>query len=167
MNANVKTNIQSDNNIIDINISGIGKKRIRVNGDDNKILLLNTNDNNITVRFTEAYPKLKEWEQSFKELGSLQSNKEEDIDIDALTVYAKKIKETDNKMRESLDYIFNSSISEICDDGGSMYDILDGGVMRWESILTALLGLYSETISKNSEKIMKRMNQHTSKYTKA
>lgn len=162
MNAIVSNQATSQNDIIDINISGIGKKKIRINGDDNKILLLNTNDNNVAVRYTDVYPKLKELENDFKELGELKTETE---DIDSFTAFASKAKEIDSKMRDSLDYIFNSNVSEVCSDGGSMYDFLDGGVMRWETIVTALIGLYTETINKNVEQA-KKVKQLTSKYTK-
>ncbi len=75
MNAIVNSQATSQNDIIDINISGIGKKKIRINGDDSKILLLNTNDNNVAVRYTDVYPKLKELENDFKELGELFSGR--------------------------------------------------------------------------------------------
>lgn len=162
MNAIVSNQATPQNDIIDINISGIGKKKIRINGDDSKILLLNTNDNNVAVRYTDVYPKLKELESDFKELGELKTETE---DIDSFTAFANKARDIDTKMRDSLDYIFNSNVSEVCSDGGSMYDFLDGGIMRWEAILTSLIGLYTETINRNAEQA-KKVKQLTSKYIK-
>lgn len=146
--------------IIDIKINGLGKKRIRINGDDNKIILLNTNDNNIVIRYNEIHPKLEELENDFKELTAIDLKED---DIDGLNAYAIKAKDIDTKMRESLDFIFNSEVAEICSDGGSMYDILDGGTMRWEAILTGLIGLYTDTINKNAEQA-KKLKDLTSKY---
>ena len=77
--------------------------------------------------------------------------------------FSEKAKQIDERMKTSLDYIFNSNVAEVCSDGGSMYDILDGGAMRWESILTALLNLYTETISKNAEQ-MSKVKELTAKY---
>ena len=162
MNAIVSNQATPQNDIIDISINGIGKKKIRINGDDNKILLLNTNDNNVVVRYTDVYPKLKELENDFKELGELKTETE---DIDSFTAFANKARDIDTKMRDSLDYIFNSNVSEVCSDGGSMYDFLDGGIMRWEAILTSLIGLYTETINRNAEQA-KKVKQLTSKYIK-
>ena len=94
MNAIVNSQATSQNDIIDINISGIGKKKIRINGDDSKILLLNTNDNNVAVRYTDVYPKLKELENDFKELGELKTETE---DIDSFTAFANKARDIDTK----------------------------------------------------------------------
>lgn len=151
---------QTSNDIIDINIGGIGRKKIRVNGDDSKILLLNVNDNNVVVRYMDEYPKLKELETDFKELGAISIDS---VDTETFMKFSEKAKQIDEKMKTSLDYIFNSNVAEVCSDGGSMYDILDSGAMRWESILTALLNLYTETISKNAEQ-MSKVKELTAKY---
>lgn len=151
---------QTSNDIIDINIGGIGRKKIRVNGDDSKILLLNVNDNNVVVRYMDEYPKLKELETDFKELGAISIDS---VDIETFMKFSEKAKQIDEKMKTSLDYIFNSNVAEVCNDGGSMYDILDGGAMRWESILTALFDLYTETMSKNAEQ-MSKVKELTVKY---
>lgn len=151
---------QTSNDIIDINIGGIGRKKIRVNGDDSKILLLNVNDNNVVVRYMDEYPKLKELETDFKELGAISIDS---VDIETFMKFSEKAKQIDEKMKTSLDYIFNSNVAEVCNDGGSMYDILDGGAMRWESILTALFDLYTETMSKNAEQ-MSKVKELTAKY---
>ena len=163
MNANINTG-KPQEDIIDIQISGIGKKRIRVNGDDNKILLINTNDNNIVVRYGEELPNLESLSEDFKSMGQIMESGE--VNPEKLKEYSKKAREIDEKMRHSLDTIFNTNVSEVCDDGGSMYDPLDNGEMRWNWILTVLMNLCSKTIQKNYDKFEAKSKQYTDKYTK-
>ena len=150
--------MSSNSNIIDIKIGGIQRKRYRINGDDSKIIELNPSDFNITVRLNEAYPKLAKCESRIVELNASGDNE------DNLESFAKTLSELDNEMRELIDYIFDSQVSDICCDGGSMYDLIDG-YMRYEIIVDNLVKLYEDNISKESKKIQKRIKSHTSKYT--
>lgn len=165
MAALITTNSQQD--VQDINFSAIRKKRFRIDGDDNRILELNTSDLNILTRLKETYPKLLELAQStFKDLPEIDSQSE---DYDFLTDNATgetidKLKEADKKMRELVDYIFNSNVSELCADGGSMYDPIGGG-FRFEHIISVLASLYESEISSEMGKVANRVKKHTSKYT--
>lgn len=150
-------------NLIDINIGGIEKKRFRINGDDNKILELNTSDLNIASRFSEAYPALIECE---KQVTELQESANEDTDeLGSISMFSEKLKSIDTKMKELMDFIFDSNVSEICAGNGSMYDPLDG-YMRYEVIIDKLSDLYTDNLSKEMKKVQSRMKSHTAKYTK-
>lgn len=150
-------------NLIDINIGGIEKKRFRINGDDNKILELNTSDLNIASRFSEAYPALIECE---KQVTELQESANEDTDeLDSISMFSEKLKGIDTKMKELMDFIFDSNVSEICAGNGSMYDPLDG-YMRYEVIIDRLSDLYTDNLGKEMKKVQNRMKTHTAKYTK-
>lgn len=150
-------------NLIDINIGGIEKKRFRINGDDNKILELNTSDLNIASRFSEAYPTLIECE---KQVTELQESANEDTDeLGSISMFSEKLKSIDTKMKELMDFIFDSNVSEICAGNGSMYDPLDG-YMRYEVIIDRLSDLYTDNLGKEMKKVQSRMKTHTAKYTK-
>ena len=150
-------------NLIDINIRGIEKKRFRINGDDNKILELNTSDLNIASRFSEAYPALIECE---KQVTELQESANEDTDeLGSISMFSEKLKSIDTKMKELMDFIFDSNVSEICAGNGSMYDPLDG-YMRYEVIIDRLSDLYTDNLGKEMKKVQNRMKTHTAKYTK-
>jgi hypothetical protein len=150
-------------NLIDINIGGIEKKRFRINGDDNKILELNTSDLNIASRFSEAYPALIECE---KQVTELQESANEDTDeLGSISMFSEKLKGIDTKMKELMDFIFDSNVSEICAGNGSMYDPLDG-YMRYEVIIDRLSDLYTDNLGKEMKKVQNRMKAHTAKYTK-
>lgn len=157
-----------NNNIIDINISGIQRKRYRINGDDSKILELNPTDFNITVRMNDAYPKLTECESRIAELSEVTKdfNKESENESspEDMTKFSEKLSELNSTMCELIDYIFDSNVSELCCDGGSMYDLIDG-YMRYEIIIDNLVKLYENNLSAEAKKIQRRVKKHTAKYT--
>lgn len=157
-----------ENAIIDVDLSGARKKRFRIDGDDSRILELNTSDLNILPRLRETYPKLVETANTaFSKLPEID-NKAEDYDfvsdepttqlIDALT-------SADSAMREMVDYIFDSNVCEVCAPSGSMYDPV-GGQFRFEQIINALAPLYEQDISSGMKQISQRVKKHTSKYTR-
>lgn len=149
------------NNIIDIDLSATRKKKIRVDGDDNRILELDTSDMNIVVRLRDGYEKL---ESLMKEINDLQISDTGDIKTD-ITELGNVVEDIDTKMRNVLDEIFDSNVSEICAPSGSMYDIFNGEY-RFEHILKALTPLYENNIDKEYEKMKKRVQKHTDKYVK-
>lgn len=146
--------------IIDIDLSPIRKKRFRINGDDDRILELNVSDLNIFARLQEAYPKLEE-------LSKLAAEKLPDYDDNSDdTDFVPVLKEIDEKMREQLDFIFNSNISEICAPEGSMYDPFNGK-LRYEHILETISALYENNFNSEVKKMSQRVTKHTAKYTKS
>lgn len=161
-------NVNHNNEVVDINLSGIESKRFRINGDDNKILVLNTADLNILSRLKEAYPKLESLtNEAVKKLpDSLPDFDETEnaLENPAINSLISVLDEIDKNMREQIDYIFNSNVSEICAPDGSMYDPINGK-FRYEHIIDTLSGLYTEDISKGMKKISTRVKKHTDKYT--
>lgn len=154
------------NDVVDISLSAIRKKRIRIDGDDNRIIELNTSDLNILSRLKEAYPKLVSFTQE-------AVNKWPDTDIadrddiydspelnDVITI----LQDIDKKMRDLIDYIFDSKVADICAPFGSMYDPVNGE-FRFEHIINTLSNLYETDLSAEMQKMSTRINKHTSKYT--
>ena len=165
--ASVKKDV---NEIVDINLSAIQKKRFRIDGDNNRILELNTSDLNLLSRLKEAYPKLialanEAFEKWPKEADDAT---QEDVDFmsdPTITTSIEILQNVDSEMRKLLDYIFDSNVSEMCAPSGSMYDPLNGK-LRYEHIVETLAGLYEHDISTEMNKIATRVNKHTDKYHK-
>ncbi len=149
-----------NNNVIDISMKGVGKKKIRINGDDSLILMLNTSDFNVIQRLDESLPKLDNLEAEITKLGE-KSKEESDT-----AKFAAQIKRFDDQMKEIIDYIFDSNVSEVCAGNASMCDFVDGGFMRYEVIISALTTLYGDTIDKQAKAMQNRVKSHTAKYTK-
>ena len=128
-----------------IDLSALRRQRFTIDGDPNRVLELNTTDLTIIQRLSEAYPKLEELEHEVgnvsQGVGSTEDTVKDDIDT-----MATRLSDTDKKMRELLDYIFDSNVSEMCAPSGSMYDPI-GGQLRYEHIITILMGLYENNLA--------------------
>lgn len=158
----VDTPVVTDD-IQDIDLSIIKKKRFRINGDNNRILELNTSDLNIISRLTSAYDRLQGY---MTEVGKVLSELPDDeITQETEKIASEQLAKIDAKMRKELDYIFDAPVSEVCDDGGSMYDPFEGA-FKFEHIIEAVLKLYERNLDKEFNKIRKRVSAKTSKYTK-
>jgi len=154
------TNMQND--IVDINLSAIRKKRFRIDGDDNRILELNTSDLGVLSRIKEAYPKLQELnERAIQDWPNSDADHVGEEDYEAVVNVLKGI---DTEMRQLIDYIFNSNVSEVCAPDGTMYDPIDGQ-FRFEHIINCLVALYENNIDLEVKQISNRVRKYTDKYT--
>lgn len=168
---NVVTMPTTNNDVVDIDLSAIRKKRFRIDGDDNRILELNTSDLGVINRLDEVYPKLKAHESkvakltsSTAELGDLDSDSEEES-MKAIQKTSNALREIDKDMRELIDYIFNANVSATCGCDGSMYDPIDGR-LRYEHIIDKIMPLYETNFANETRKVRERVAKATKKYTK-
>lgn len=146
-----------NDDVIDLSIDTIKKKRFRINGGE--ILELHTSDINIIPRLKEGYNKLLELSHSVAEL---------DIDVasdEGFDQLADELKKLDTEMRKELDKIFDAPVSEICAPVGSIYDIKNGK-FQFEYIIDTLAPLYDKDFTTEFTKMRKNISSHTSKYTK-
>ena len=151
--------------IMDIDLSVTAKKRFRINGDDSKILYLNTSDMLVLDRFRETYPKLAELAQEASDrIGTDAFGDDEELTEDKLNVAADTLKDINDKMCEYMDYVFDADISGTCLDGGSMYDPFDGQ-FRFQHIFNKIFELYADNITKEYQKMSTHIKRHTQKYT--
>ena len=147
----------ASNNIIDIDLSVTRKKRFRIDGDDSRIIELNTSDMTILSRLDECERRLK----ALAESANTDLTGEDDSDVDVVT----RLLATDKEMRDIIDYLFDSPVADICAPDGSMYDPFNGKY-RFEHILETLFTLYEQNISDEIKKMRKNVRKHTDKYTK-
>ena len=146
----------ASNNIIDIDLSVTRKKRFRIDGDDNRVIELNTSDMTILNRLDEADRQLRELaDKANFELADVE---DENRDI------VKELLATDKQMREIIDYLFDAPVSDVCAPDGSMYDPFNGKY-RFEHIMEALFVQYENNIAEEIQKMRKNVQKHTSKYT--
>lgn len=142
----------TDEKVVDITLDIPEKTAFRVNGQNDKLLKLNISDLGIINRVENGYAKLQEEVSKIAELSTDDENLTE------------KMNEIDKVMRDQIDYIFDSNVSEICAADGTMYDPKNG-VLRFEHILDTLLKLYEKNIQDEYKKIKNRVEKHTAKYT--
>ena len=150
--------------IQDLNLSAIKKKKFRINGDSNKILELNTSDLTITSRLSKAYERLTNYMDEVGKILSKLPDDEDDV-AEVEDTINEQLKAIDDKMRKEIDFIFDAPVSKVCADGGSMYDPFDG-MFRFEHIIDALSKLYETNLNSEFSKMKKRVSAKTSKYTK-
>lgn len=158
----VVVNNQITDDIIDVDLSVIKKKKIRINGDDTKILELNISDMGIVSRLNATYPKLMALQDKVSTFGDIDDNMD---DQEAMSIAAMQLTEIDGEMRKLLDELFQSNVSEVCGSDGSMYDPIDG-TFRYEHIITALIKLYETNIEEEFKRMKARIEKHTAKYAK-
>lgn len=164
MSEELTTNIPVEEALPVIDLSATRKQRFRIDGvgDGTSVLELNTSDLATVTRLSEVYPKLQKLDERIAEIGQKAPDgepTEEDIQV-----IGKELKEVDTLMREYIDYIFDSNVSELCAPDGSMYDPF-GGKMRWEHIIEVLSGLYDNSLGTELKKIKARSKKYTQKYT--
>lgn len=149
--------------ILDIDLSATNRVKVRVDGDDNRIIMLDISDMTIANRLGNTYKEL----QSLMDKVS-DAVKEQDISDataeEKLLALTDKLTEIDAEMRSKIDYLFDANVSEVCAPTGSMYDVYNG-MFRFEHIIDTLTKLYEDNINSEYKKMKARMSKHTSKYT--
>ena len=159
-----------DNNVQDIDLSVTRKKTFRIDGDDSRILALNTSDMGIFARLKEKYPKLRKLsQQAAVSLEDVEAKEDQDVtdedtSIPALDALA-KLSDIDKQMRQELDYIFDAPVSEVCAPEGTLYDPFNGK-LRFEHIIDVLTGLYENNLNAEFNAMVANVQKHTSKYIK-
>lgn len=138
--------------VVDISLEGIQKTKFRINGRNDCIIELNLSDLGITVRLEKGLKKLQE------EMSNISSIPDDDEQL------SEKLLEADKHMRDYIDFIFDSPVSDILVKSGTMYDPINGE-FRYEHIIDGLTKLYTDNINREYKKINMRIKKHTDKYT--
>ena len=148
------------------NISLSHKKSFSIDGDINRIIQIDTSDLNVTVRLEEVYPELLNLaiEATDKLAGVKKPEEDEEEEKSPLADYSTILKDIDKKMREKVDYIFDSAVSDTCLPTGNMYSIVCGE-FNFERVVDALITLYAEDIATEFKQMQSRVKKHTEKYT--
>ena len=143
----------------DIVFNTTPKKKFRIDGDNNRILELDVNDLSIFSRLESFYEKLQ------KKADKASKKLEEVSEEGSLSDATKVLQDIDKEMRELVDELFNSNVSEVCVPNGTMYSLYNGE-FRFEHIIDKLASLYENNLSEEYKKVKNRINKHTQKYTK-
>ena len=145
---------------IDIDLSVTRRKVFRINGDNSKLIYLNTSDLGIFSRLNEEYPKLKQLSLDAQNILVADEESEEKV-IETLA----KLKDIDVELRKGVDYIFDEKVCDVCAPYGTLYDPFNGK-FRFEHIIEVLTGLYEGNLTAEFKKMSSRINNRTRKYTK-
>ena len=168
-NTNLENNVEEEVKVVkiasnkpvdfDIDLSATRKKRIRIDGDDNRIIELNTADMDIIQRLNNLTSHMSE-------LGTKFANTKFDDDLnenESTAEFEKALDELDAEMRGLIDELFQSKVADICAPDGTMWDMFNG-YFRYEIIIEQLINLYGENIQNESKRVMERLHKYTDKY---
>lgn len=153
----------NNSNVINLDMSDSARSKIWINGDSNKVIELNLSDMGILTRLNDAYPKLDDLMAEVRDFASAEITEEDNAEV--LNDLSVKFKSINQKMKDLVNYVFDYNVCDVCCDGGSMYDVVNGQY-RFEYIIDKLSGLYESTINEEYKRMQLRMEKHTNKYTK-
>lgn len=152
-----------DQEITDVNLGFVEKKKFRIGGDNRRILELNVSDLNILSRLKVGYSKLNTlFEEAQKKITEIPDDLSKEELIGEL---ADRLSAIDKDMRETIDFIFDTNASEVCAPSGNMYDPVDGQ-LRYMRVLDTLTGLYTNGLHAEFDKMKNRVEKRAEKYTK-
>lgn len=158
-----KKNNNDNKNVIKLDMSEAARTKIWVNGDCTRVIALNLTDLNVMTRAKDSMKKLDELQDEANKLAS--NEVPDDVEDAVFDDLIETFRGIDKKMREIVDYIFDFPVCEVCCDGGSMYDPINGQY-RYEYIIEKLIKLYDESWERETKIAKDRMKSHTAKYTK-
>lgn len=146
--------------VIDIDLTPIKRKKFRLNGDNRLIIELNISDMGIVSRISEATPRLNKLQEKAIAIGQ-NAAKEDDTDK-ALKSFAKDLAEINQEMCELIDFIFDGDVSSKCTDGGTMYDLLEGQ-FRYDYVIEKFMNMYADNIKLEYKKLRDKINKYAKK----
>lgn len=118
-----------------------GLKRLAINGDENRVIVVNPTDVGIVKRYREKFPEIEK-------LSAETENSEEIADV------------LDKKVREFIDYIIGSPVSETVFGKTNCLSIA-GGQTVFENFLTAYMEYMKPEIKAEYERSRKRVEKYT------
>lgn len=153
----------TEDNVTDVDLGFVEKRKFRIAGDFNRMLELNVSDLNIASRLNTGYPKLKALlTEAQTKITSIPDDLEDEKMLEELS---KALSDIDGKMRDIIDYIFDTNASAVCAPSGNMFDPV-GGQWRFERILDVLIKHYTNGLDAEFTKLKNRVETKTTKYTK-
>lgn len=132
-----------------------GIKEFAINDDESKVLKINTADIQIAQRMKKSE---KELNQIAEECLKIDENMSVDDSIDLLDKYDKKVKTT-------LDYIFNTNVSEVVFGNMNCLSICDGKPV-FQNFLEAIMPEIETDIQKETKKSEANIKKYTSQVRK-
>ena len=151
--------METTNKTFDFDLSLSQKKRIRIDGDDSRVIELNVSDMGIIERFNQLSDKMSKLSTEYVDV-KFDENLDEKQETEEVI---NRIKIIDSKMREIVDDLFQSKVSDVCVPDGTMFDMFNG-IFMYEILIERLLTLYTDNIEKETKKTLNRMRKYTDKY---
>lgn len=157
-----------DNNI---NLGVSTKKKFTVDGDRDRVIELDVHDIALVNRLSDSFKLMDdlkaEWEklESIDPQDALDKETDDDSTLAEVTDFTEQFSVIENKMRDIIDFIFDSpGLCQTVLANSSIFSPVNGKY-KFEQIIDVLTGLYEDNIDKEVKKLNKRtVEEKTSKY---
>lgn len=128
-----------------------GVKQYSINGDENAVISIRTNDYAILDRIKKALKNTEQISQEYK-------GKQVNSDDDANEIFVS----ADKKIREQINYIFNADVCSKAFGQANCLSPCDDGNVLFENFLNAIVPLIRSNISAAQKEQNKRIEKYTS-----
>lgn len=132
-----------------------GREAIMINGDPERVIYVQASDFNIKLRARQAQKNIH---ALLEELDKANPENEE--------AFADILEDIDKKVREQINFIFNSDVSQPVFGACSPLMSLKNGKSYVEAFLDAILPELEKIAKKAAQASEKRINKHAGKYAK-
>ena len=132
-----------------------GREAIMINGDPNRVIYVQASDFNIKIRARQAQKNIRDL---LGELDKVNPENEE--------AFADILEDIDKKVREQINFIFNSDVSQPVFGACSPLMSLKNGMSYIEAFLDAILPELEKIAEKAAKASEKRINKHAGTYAK-
>ena len=153
-------NSAATSDVQDVDLGFVEKKKFRIAGDFSRMIELNVSDLNIFSRYKTTAPKLDALLHDAQEKIKETVSEDEGVDLDKI---ADALDDIDKQMRELVDYLFDSPVSQACAPSGNMFDPVDGDY-RFNRIINKLADLYTTGLAAQIKEFDDKTSKHTKKY---
>lgn len=128
-----------------------GYKEFSINGDESRIIRFNPKDFGILTRMESALSDFSDLEKILKE------SKEDN--------FADTFKDAESKIRNKINFIFNSDVYDIIFNHQSPLALV-GGEFLFMRVINAIIPVIEKEMKKEQKESEKRMSKYTEKYHK-
>lgn len=126
-----------------------GFKEFTINGDENRIVRFNPSDFGILDRVENTVAAFEEIERALKE-----SNQDSIAEV---------LNEIDKKIKQQINYIFNSDIADIIFNGQSPMSLVKGEFL-FMRVIEAIVPIIKKAVEKEQRESEKRISKYMEAY---
>lgn len=148
---------------------GLGnKKRFSVNGDLNTVIEFDPSDLGVANRLSKSLSLLSQTSEKWEELNKTvdAANEADNIDsaMESMKEFSKQFDELEGKIRETIDFVFDSEIADKLLGNSSAFSPVNGK-FKYEHIIESVLKCYEQQVQDEAPKFNKRkITKYTNKY---
>jgi len=139
-----------------------GKKRFTINNDPNRVIEFQPSDINLYSRLVDAQKNITKIANDMPD--DLKKGIDENDD-EVLERFAKLLSDLDKKVKEQIDFLFGSNVSDIVFESASSLSVVNGKFFV-ERFLEAVTPILDREITEVTQQSEKRINKHIGKYSK-